>query len=181
VRNKINRYREDKWSGLLADRNRIMLATAIAGLLAYLALVSVVFRHIDQKALQVAGSFIITGGLVSLLHQATVVGTSDSGVEDFGQSTARLLSATFVSSVIALLGVIVLEGAGLTINGSPVFPSFTHWRDTFDWTQNKSGFFWAALFGFAPSLLFGILQSRADGIKSSLESTRATGATPSKS
>ncbi|HEV3103251.1 MAG TPA: hypothetical protein VG426_13060 [Candidatus Dormibacteraeota bacterium] len=178
VRKNINRYREEMWKGLVSERNRIMLTTAIAGLFALLALDSVVFWHVDPKALQVAGAFIITGAVVSLLHQATLVGNSDAGVEDFGQSTARLLAATFVSGLIALLGVIVVEGSGLSVNGGgPIIPTFDHWRQVFDWTQNKSGFFWAALFGFAPSVLFQILQRNADDIKGSLVSSQATGAT----
>ncbi|HEX7265440.1 MAG TPA: hypothetical protein VF383_14785 [Candidatus Dormibacteraeota bacterium] len=178
VRKNINRYREEMWKGLVAERNRIMLATAIAGIFALLALDSVVFWHVDLKALEVAAGFVVTGAVVSLLHQATLVGNSDAGVEDFGQSTARLLAATFVSGLIALLGVIVVEGSGLSINGGgPIIPTFDHWRQVFDWTQNKGGFFWAALFGFAPSLLFQILQRNADAIKGSLVSSQATGAT----
>jgi hypothetical protein len=178
VRKNINRYREEMWKGLVSERNRIMLATAIAGVFALLALDSVVFWHVDTKALQVAAAFVITGAVVSLLHQATLVGTFDAGVEDFGQSTARLLAATFVSGLIALLGVIVVEGSGLSVNGGgPIIPTFDHWRQVFDWTQNKSGFFWAALFGFAPSVMFQILQKRADAIKGSLVSSQATGAT----
>jgi len=65
-------------------------------------------------------SFVITGALVSLLHQVTTVGSSEPAIEDFGQSTARLLSATFTSAVIALVGVIDLQGLSLNINGAPL-------------------------------------------------------------
>jgi hypothetical protein len=175
VRHAINRWREDQWAKLVGARNLTMLAAAIAGVIAYVGLLSVVVWHIDPKALQVATAFIITGALISLLHQVTVVGLSDSAVEDFGQATARLLAATFVSGLIALLGIIVLQGMGLTINGVSMNAPFSRWRQTFDWTQNKSGFFWAAIFGLAPSLLFQMLQAQIDTIKTSLESSKATG------
>jgi hypothetical protein len=175
VRHAINRWREDQWAKLVGARNLTMLAAAIAGVIAYVGLLSVVVWHIDPKALQVATAFIITGALISLLHQVTVVGLSDSAVEDFGQATARLLAATFVSGLIALLGIIVLQGMGLTINGVSMNAPFSRWRQTFDWTQNKSGFFWAAVFGLAPSLLFQMLQAQIDTIKTSLESSKATG------
>jgi hypothetical protein len=175
VRKEINRYRREQWSGLVAERNRTLLAAAFAGLLGYFGLVSVIVWNIDPKALMVAMSFVVIGALVALLHQLTSVGSGDFGVEDFGQSTARLLSATFLSGLIALVGVIVLEGASLTINGAPLLQSPAHWKDTFDWTQNKSAFFFAALFGVAPSLLFTLLQSRADDIKKNLDSSQATG------
>jgi hypothetical protein len=175
VRYTINRAREDQWAKLVGARNLTMLAAAIAGVIAYVGLLSLVVWHIDPKALQVATAFIITGALISLLHQVTVVGLSDSAVEDFGQATARLLAATFVSSLIALLGIIVLQGMGLTINGVPLNAPFSHWKQTFDWTQNKNGFFWAAVFGAAPSFLFQLLQSRIDTIKTSLESSKASG------
>jgi hypothetical protein len=58
--------------------------------------------------------------------------------------------------------------------------SFDHWHQTFNWTLNRGGYFWAALFGFTPSLLFQLLQSRVDSIKSSLDSSRATGAVVGK-
>ncbi len=180
VRHQINRYRSDQWSALVAERNRTLLAAAFAGALVYLGLLSVVIWRIDPKALLVAVSFVITGALVSLLHQVTTVGTADAGIEDFGQSTARLLTATLVSGVIALIGIIVLEGASLTVNGAPLLTPNQHWKDTFDWTNNKGGFFFAALFGFAPSLLFDLLQKRADSIKSNLDSSQATGAVPTK-
>ena len=180
IRRSINRYREDQWNGLVAERNRTMLAAAIAGFFANFGLVSVIVWNIDPKALEVATSFIVTGALISLLHQATLVGSSESGIEDFGQSTARLFSATFVSGLIALLGVIVLEGAGLVTNGASIIPSHLHWKETFDWTQNRGGYFVAALFGFAPSLLFQILQSRADTIKSNLDTSQVTGAKTKK-
>ncbi len=181
VRKEIDRYRKEQWSGLIAERNRTLLAAAFAGLLVYLGLCSVIVWNIDPKALTVAVSFVVTGALVALLHQLTSVGSTDYGVEDFGQSTARLLSATFLSGVIALIGVIVLEGANLTINGVPLLHSAPHWKDTFDWTQDKSAFFFAALFGFAPSQLFNVLQNRADDIKKNLDSSQATGGRTAKS
>ena len=177
VRNSINRTREDQWGQLVGSRNNMMLAAAVAGFIAYLALITVVVWRIEPKALQVAASFVITGTLISLLHQVTLVGTAEGGVADFGQSTARLLSATFVSGLIALLGVVVLEGVSLTINGAPVFTSFDRWSQTFDWTANRSGFFWAAAFGFTPSWLFQLLQTRTDAIKTSLNASRALGGT----
>lgn len=180
VRRSINQYRDDQWRALVRERNRAMLAAAIAGLLAYFGLISVLVWNIDPKALQVATALIVTGALVSLLHQVTVVGSSETGIEDFGQSTSRLLSATFVSGLIALLGVIIIQGAGLTINGVPLIQSFGHWKQTFDWTQNKGAFFWAALFGLTPSLLFQILQNRADNLISNLESSQAGGAKTGK-
>jgi hypothetical protein len=175
VRHAINRSREDQWAKLVGARNLMMLAAAIAGVFAYAGLLSVIAWHIDPKALQVATAFVITGALISLLHQLTVVDLSDSAVEDFGQATARLLAATFVSGLIALLGIIILQGMALTINGASLNAPFTYWRQTFDWTQNKSGFFWAAVFGLAPSFLFQLLQSRIDTIKTSLESSQASG------
>jgi len=181
VRREIDRYRKEQWSGLIAERNRTLLAAAFAGLLVYLGLCSVIVWNIDPKALTVAVSFVVTGAIVALLHQLTSVGSTDYGVEDFGQSTARLLSATFLSGVIALVGVIVLEGANLTINGVPLLQSAPHWKDTFDWTQDKSAFFFAALFGFAPSQLFNVLQNRADDIKKNLDSSQATGGRTAKS
>jgi len=181
VRREIDRYRKEQWSGLIAERNRTLLAAAFAGLLVYLGLCSVIVWNIDPKALTVAVSFVVTGALVALLHQLTSVGSTDYGVEDFGQSTARLLSATFLSGVIALVGVIILEGANLTINGVPFLQSAPHWKDTFDWTQDKSAFFFAALFGFAPSQLFNVLQNRADDIKKNLDSSQATGGRTAKS
>ncbi len=181
VRREIDRYRREQWSGLVAERNRTLLAAAFAGLLVYFGLCSVIVWNIDPKALMVAMSFVVIGALVALLHQLTSVGSTDYGVEDFGQSTGRLLSATFLSGVIALVGVIVLEGASLTINGVPLLQSAPHWKDTFDWTQNKSAFFFAALFGFAPSLLFNVLQNRADDIKKNLDSSQATGGRTAKS
>jgi hypothetical protein len=177
VRHSINQYREEQWSGLVAERNRTMLTAAAAGLFAYLGLVSVVHWPMDPRALQVAMAFVITGALISLLHQATIVGSTESGIEDFGQSTSRLLSATFVSGVIALLGVIILEGAGIAINGSSLVSSFASWTDTFNWTTNRSGFFWAAVFGLAPSLLFKLLQDRSNQILGKLGSSQATGKT----
>ena len=180
VRRQINRYRGEQWAGLVAERNRTLLAAAFAGVLAYLGMLLVVVSHIDAKALLVAVSFVITGAVVSLLHQLTVVGTAEPGIEDFGQATARLLTATFVSGLIALVGIIVLEGATLTINGVPLLTPFPHWKEIFDWTQNKSGFFFAALFGFAPSLLFDLLQRRADDLKTKLNSSKATGSAHAK-
>ncbi|HXM56954.1 MAG TPA: hypothetical protein VOB72_16255 [Candidatus Dormibacteraeota bacterium] len=177
VRNAINRTREDQWGQLVGSRNNMMLAAAIAGIIAYLSLVSVVLWGMDPKALQVAATFVMTGTLISLLHQVTLVDTRAGGVSDFGQSTARLLSATFVSGLIALLGVVVIEGTGLhvTIDGGQLFETHGGWAQTFDWTQDRVGYFWAAAFGLTPSLLFKMLQNRTDQIKTSLNASRATG------
>lgn len=177
VHNAINRIREDQWGALVGSRNNMMLAAAIAGMIAYLALVSVVVWGIDPKALQVAATFVMTGTLISLLHQVTLVDSRAGGVSDFGQSTARLLSATFVSGLIALLGVVVVEGSGLDValGGAQVLQAAGGWAQTFDWTQDRIGYFWAAAFGLTPSLLFKLLQNRTDAIKSSLNASRATG------
>jgi hypothetical protein len=168
VRQAINRWREDQRAKLVGARDLTMLAAAIAGLIAYGGLLSVVVSHPKPEALKGAVLFVITGALISLLHQLTVVGLSDSAVEDFGQATARLLAATLVSGLIAPVGIIVLQGMNLTVNGISLTP-------TFDVTKNKSGFFWAAAFGLAPSFLFQLLQARIDIIKTSLASSNATG------
>jgi hypothetical protein len=177
VHNAINRIREDQWGQLVGSRNNTMLAASIAGGIAYLALVSVIAWGMDPKALQVAATFVITGTLVSLLHQVTLVDARTGGVSDFGQSTARLLSATFVSGLIALLGVVVVEGMGLdvTLGAAQVLKTHTTWAQTFDWSVDRAGYFWAAAFGLTPSFLFKLLQNRTDAIKSSLNASRATG------
>jgi hypothetical protein len=178
VRRAIDDYRAQQWSGLVRNRNILMLAAALAGLTAYLLLVVVVLAPAPPSVAAAAVAFFLVGAVVALAHQTYLQITVQSVVEDFGLSVARVLASTQIAGLTAVLAIAIFAAIGIKVNDVTILAKFTDWRHAFSWSTDMQAVFVAALFGFAPSLLFQSLQQQANQLQQKLTSSGPSGRAP---
>jgi hypothetical protein len=175
VRIAINEDREGKWRQVLKARNGLGLGVLAASLITYVMVAVAIDVGINPHTLISAGVFFAVGAAVSMAHQLALRAKSQSEVEDFGYANVKLLVAPVLSGLVAVLAVAILARASIPIGSVTYGQRFQSWQATFDWIRNPDAIWVAAVFGFAPSLLFAILQANVDGVLKSLKSSQSSG------
>jgi len=188
VLGEVNRYREDRWGALVVYRDQLMTATAVLWMVLYAALMLAVGLARStpaasrQTQIATATAFFLAGagiGLISQLYSLARQDPSQSAVEDFGLSTARVLAIPAFSGTVALAGVVVVAALHLEVNGQHLTAGTdglrVDWPVVFDWRANGVGFAWAALFALAPDRLFDLLRNTRQ-LKAEIHSSEASGA-----
>lgn len=175
VRMAINEDREGKWRQVVKARNGLGMGVLAASVITYAIVAVAIDVGISPRALINAGVFFAVGAAVSMAHQLALRSKSQSEVEDFGYANVKLLVAPALSGLVAVLAVAILARASIPIGTITYGEHFQSWQGTFDWTRNPDAIWVAAVFGFAPSLLFAILQANVDGVLESLKSSQSSG------
>jgi hypothetical protein len=99
----------------------------------------------------------------------------NSGVEDYGVTTARLFLAPLVSGLSGIAGVAVIAILGTPTTLLPTGSSATaSLADAFNLTKYPVALVLAAAFGLAPGALFNRLQSVSNQLKGDISSTNTT-------
>ena len=175
VRAAINQDRAGKWRQVIKARNGLgqgVLATAV---ITYAMVAVAVVVGLDPRMLISAGVFYGVGAAVSAAHQLTLRSRSQGEIEDFGYANVKLLVAPALAGLVAVLAVATLAQASVSFGNQTYGAHFESWQATFDWTRNPDAIWVAAVFGFAPSLLFAIFQARVNGVLDSLKSSQPSG------
>lgn len=107
VRCAINEFRDGRWNGLIVARNRLIATMIFTGLTAYALLAIAIIREASQAAITAAATFYLVGATVGLLNQLRGVSQSDTAVEDYGLSTARLITMPLFCGLAAIGGVVL--------------------------------------------------------------------------
>jgi hypothetical protein len=108
VRRAINEFRDDRWSGMVVARNRLFGTMIFTGLTAYALLAIAIISGAPKTAIAAASAFYLVGATIGLLSRLRSESQSDSGVEDYGLSTARLITLPLFSGLAAIGGVVLM-------------------------------------------------------------------------
>ncbi|MGI8549304.1 MAG: IPT/TIG domain-containing protein [Dehalococcoidia bacterium] len=107
VRYAIDDFRDQRWSGILRVRNNLIGAVVIAGLATYALLALAIVSGASQAAIRDAAAFFLVGaaiGLFKLIYDET---QSETAVDDYGLSWARLVNTPLFSGLGAVGGVLL--------------------------------------------------------------------------
>lgn len=111
VRSVINEYRDTRREGLARARNRLMTTGLVTGLITNVLLALVILALPDtdaqQKRIVTAGILFFVGAIIGLFNRLYLDGQSDSAIEDFGLSTARLVTTPLLSGLAGVGGVLI--------------------------------------------------------------------------
>ena len=118
--------------------------------------------HVNLLHLEAATFYAFIGGIAGLIGRLSLEAQSDKTVDDYRLSLARLLVTPLLSSLAAVIGVLIVAKATdlnmiYNINASLV-PNLII----------------AATFGLSPNLLINQLQKKSDEYKGNLQSTQPT-------
>jgi hypothetical protein len=107
----IDEFRDTRREGLVRARNRLLGTGLMAGLSTNLLLAFVILALRDdpdqRMRIVTAGILFFVGAIIGLFNRLYVDGHTDTGVEDFGLSTARLISTPLASGLAAVFGVLI--------------------------------------------------------------------------
>ena len=160
----IQRYRDDRWDGLLKSRNRLLFLEAFCALVMYgLVWVAIAADAEASVILAAFGTYVFGAaiGLFARLYNQSRVSTS---VDDYGQSQARHLAAPQLSGMAAVAGLVLYHA----LNGQTDVGGLS----AFNLVGNGPNLLTAAVFALTPGLLIERLSARADAIKDELNSTK---------
>jgi hypothetical protein len=108
VRRAINEFRDDRWGGMVVARNRLFGTMMFTGLTAYALLAIAIISGAPKAAIAAASAFYLVGATIGLLSRLRGESQSDSGVEDYGLSTARLITLPLFSGLAGIGGVVLM-------------------------------------------------------------------------
>lgn len=181
VRLTLNTYRDELWAGIVRGRNKLLKTQFVAGLGTYVLLLLLVLNQVNRRVVLAASVFFLFGGLVGFVGRLRDEAAAEKGVEDFGLSTARLLTAPLLSGLAAIFGVLLVGLVHLKIGDFALGPSpppgssFPMLINLFDLRTNPAGFVAAALFGLTPALLISYLQSQTTKLNQAIKASEPSG------
>jgi hypothetical protein len=169
VRYTIDKFRGLRWAGLVRARKARLATALVTGLTAYVLLAVAVTRHAPTTAIVAAVVFFLIGAIIGLFNRMYGEYGDDTGVDDYGLSTARLILIPLISGLAAVGGVLVT-----TVFSNIGTPPHLKLDAIFDLNSGPYGLLIAAAFGLAPGLLLSGLHQQADKYKADLKSSQAS-------
>ena len=176
VRRAINEYRDERWNGLIVERNRLLVTCAFTAMAFFAILAVAIAAEATKKEIMAATACWLVGAAVGLGKRLRDETQASSAVIDEGLSAARMITTPFFSGVCAVCGV-VLTAMLPFIDTTKTGTVAQSLQNVFNIAANPMSLFIAAMFGFAPGLLFDRLQQQADRFKTELKNSKATGPT----
>jgi hypothetical protein len=184
VRHALNVFRDDRRLALVRARNNLLVSVFFTQSIVLATLCFVVFAGITFDELVSGIAFYLAGAIVGLFNRLNLDATSETGVEDFGLSTARLLNTPLFSGLAALGGVLIVPtlaaistvsfSQDVFVGGTATPVPFIAFSSLLDPRYRPVGIAFAVIFGLTPSMLLGRLQEKTEQFKSDLKSTTSS-------
>ncbi len=179
VRNTINEFRDGLWDGLVRVRNHLNLVIGFTGLFAY-GLLAFAFQSTGkssdrQEVVTAVTILYLIGAIVGLFNQLAVDSGTDTAVEDYGLSLARLINTALLSGLAAVFGVLLVQllptlGNNVSASASVKIPELV---DIYNLAKHPFDLVLAAVFGLTPNLLVASLTQQANTMKADIKSSEA--------
>jgi hypothetical protein len=180
VRYAINYFRDSGFSGLLRLRNQTFVTLVLTEFNAYALIAVALTAGARASSILIAMALYLIGAVIGVFSRLYRQRSTSTMVEDYGLSTARLLTLP-VYSGLAGVGGVLLYGltASLTgIAGSSGPHAPPNIDSVLDIAANPFSVVVAAAFGATPDILLQGLSATAEKYKSDITSTQTTGGPP---
>src|SRR5216683_979978 len=162
VRETINDFNTKSWDALISARNQLYSTMTLVGLTGFDFVALAIIFHVNLLHLEAATFYAFIGGLAGLIGRLSIESQNDKTVDDYRLSLARLLVTPLLSSLAAVLGVLIVAK---TTDLNMIY-NFN--------TSLVPNLIIAATFGFSPNLLINQLQKKSEEYKGNLQSTQPT-------
>jgi hypothetical protein len=208
VRYVINRFRDDRWGGLVRARSHLSNTVVFTGTVTYVVLALAIIMRVPRDTVLAATTFFLVGAIVGLFNRLRLDSRADSIIEeDYGLARMRLIQTPLFSGLAAIAGVILVAMLPALVNASVLKPEAeptptsgtatatttpvpadtdtatiaekpAHLADIFDLEKNAFGLIIAATFGLTPTLVTTALQKQVEKLRDDLKSTDAQQSSP---
>lgn len=122
VRFAINDFRDTRREGLVRARNRLLATAFVAGIVTNVLLALIILATPDgsvgRAAVMTAAILFFVGAIIGLFNRLYLDGQSETGIEDYALSTARLIATPLLSGIAAVGGVLVSVLLPIVLNGN---------------------------------------------------------------
>jgi len=189
VRGAINMFRDGSWEGIVRARNQLVRGVVLAEVAAYGFLVLAIVGKAPTRTIEAAVAFFAMGAVIGLFNRVATLVATDTAVEDYSLSTARLITTPVFAGLAAVIGVYLVgtlyNGSLASVtqpgggSGAPVtIPTLVQ---IYDLRTFPIGLLVAAVFGLVPTLVIDRLQRLADSYKEDIKRSEPAAATPARS
>jgi hypothetical protein len=120
VRRSINEFRNQSWNGLILARNHLLETMLCTGLTLFLLLAIAIIWGARPSTVFAASVFFLVGATTGLSDRLRRESEADAAFEDYGLSTARLVTIPLFSGLGAIAGVLFV--AMLPVSSSVLGP-----------------------------------------------------------
>jgi hypothetical protein len=173
VKHALNVYQDSLRHALVRGRNYIYMATALTAFITYFLLCVVILWNSNQLAIGSVTAYYMIGAITGLFvrfYNETNSKNDDTPPDDYGLLLSRLLATPLLSGLAAVGGVLFTATlpalSGQSVQKTPDLGVI------FNGTVSLEYLFAAALFGYAPNLIFGNLQQRAGKYSTDLRNSK---------
>lgn len=171
----LDEFRASLWDGLVRIRNQLVGTALITGLLTYILLCVAISVDVNVESMKAAVVFYLVGASVGLFSRLYTESQTDSAIDDYGLTAARLVVTPVLSGLAAIAGVLVVAVLSFNVlsapGSTPASGGLPQLKDIYDLVQNRQGIVLAAAFGLTPNLFLNVLQQKTDNTKAQLKST----------
>jgi hypothetical protein len=189
-RRAINEFRDDARMGLVRARNHLLRTVFVTTMVSYVLLALAILAGAPTRAIFAAGCFFLIGALVGLFNRLYLDAATNSAVEDYGLTAARVLHTPIISGLAAVGAVLIIPMLSVvlspenTTNGGPneaardarAAVDIPPLLDLFNIDRRPFGLVLAAIFGLSPAALISRLQQESEQYKTGLKSSQAPSA-----
>jgi hypothetical protein len=183
VRRAINKFRDERRTGIVRARNRLLRTVTLTGFVTFLLVGLAAYTHVAHAHLIAGATFYLVGAIVGLVNQLYLDARTEAATEDYGLSVVRLLYTPTISGLAALGGVLIIPALSVVVNSSTPgevghalnVPALA---EIFDLQKRPFGPVLAAIFGMSPAVLISRLQQESERYKAELKSSEASSQRP---
>lgn len=176
ARQTLDDFRIGQWDGLVRLRNQTFATAMLTGIFTYVLLCVAIIAGVGIVAMKTAAAYYLVGAIVGLFSRLYTEGQSDSAIDDYGLTVARVMITPVISGLAAIAGVMVVAFLSLNLFNTPgTKPGELPGLDViYNLSANPQGILIAAIFGLTPNLLVNTLQQRANDVTSKLKNSAAS-------
>lgn len=176
VRHALNDFRDNSWEGIVRARTKLLGTTTLTGFVTHILLCITILIGLDvsqRPAIAAATIFYIVGAIAGMFGRFYKEAQSNTDVDDYGLSIARLIAIPPLSGLAGVGGVLITILLYSTLVGMRDSTSLTKFSDIFRLDQPLY-FIAAAVFGLTPNLIIKSLQEQAKKYVNDLTSSKST-------
>ncbi len=183
VRAALHRFTNERWDALVRARNQLMGTALLASVLTYILVdLAILVGVVPKSTLEQISVFYLLGAIVGLfsrmLNESNAKDADIAHMDDYGLTAARILVTPLLSGLAALVGVLLAAMLSIVLTTAPGqgtknLPTFV--ENIYNFNMYPQNLAFAAVFGYLPSLVIGLLKQQTNKIQSEIHSSSHSG------
>lgn len=177
VRSALHKYTNERWDALVRARNQLLGTAVLTSVLTYILVDVAILVGVPVVTLEQISGFYLLGAIVGLfgrmLNESNTKDADIAHMDDYGLTGVRILVTPLLSGLAALVGVLLASMLSivLTTTVSHSTMNLPTLANIYNFNMYPQNLVFAAVFGYLPSLVIGLLKQQANKIQSEIHSS----------